>query len=91
MFLSFLIPLDNSCCHEHHGGKEPGICFALHLTELSLRSKRFLYEKEVYGVQGEQAAYAKQAGDYDCGDQFPSHQKYHQLTYRNKNHRIIEL
>lgn len=81
--------LDHSYGHEHHGGKSPGICFALHLTVLSLRSKRFLCEKEVHGVQGEQGADAKQAGESDCRDQLPSHQKHHQLTYGNKNHRII--
>ena len=72
--------LGHSYCHEHHGGKSSSICFALHLTELSLRSKRFLCEKEVHGVQGEQTADAKQAGESECGDQLPSHQKYLQLA-----------
>lgn len=64
----FLVILDNSLSWAH-GGKYPGIYFALHLTELSFRSKRFLCEKDVHVVQGEWATDAQEARVSDCEDQ----------------------
>lgn len=48
--LSFLVLLDNSCCRGDIEGSSLVFVFALHLTELSLRSKKFLCEKEVHRV-----------------------------------------
>lgn len=42
--------------------------FAVHLTELSLTSKRFLSKNKVHRVQGKQAAVAKEAGETNCGE-----------------------